>query len=44
LCISTGDAAAAATLFQRIAALLPARPRGPISVEAGDRRLDRPAR
>ena len=43
LCISTGDAAAAA-LFQRIAALLPARPRGPISVEAGDRRLDRPAR
>ena len=44
LCISTRDAAASTRLFERIAALLPARPRGPISVEAGDRRLDRPAR
>ena len=44
LCISTRDAAAAARLFDRISALLPPRPRGPVSVETANRRVDAPAR
>jgi hypothetical protein len=44
LCISTRDTAAAARLIDGIADLLPERPRGPISVEGADRRLDAPAR
>jgi hypothetical protein len=44
LCISTRDAAAAARLVDRIATLLPERPRGPITVEGAGRRLEAPAR
>jgi hypothetical protein len=44
LCISTRDAGAAARLVERMAALLPERPRGPISVEGAGRRLEAPAR
>ena len=44
LCITTRDAAAASRLLHRIAALLPARPRGPISVEGAARRIEAPAR
>ena len=44
LCISTRDAAATARLFDGVAALLPERPRGPISVEGAGRRLEAPAR
>jgi hypothetical protein len=44
LCISTREAAAAARLVDRIATLLPERPRGPITVEGAGRRLEAPAR
>lgn len=44
LCIATRDAAAARRLVEEIAALLPARPRGPISVEGAGRRVEAPAR
>jgi hypothetical protein len=44
LCVSTLDAAAAARLVDRIVALLPAKPRGPITVEGAGRRVEAPAR
>lgn len=44
LCISTRDPAAANRLVGRIATLLPAQPRGPISVESANRRVDAPVR
>jgi hypothetical protein len=44
LCISTRDAAAATRLFDRVAALLPERPRGPISLEAAGRHVEAPTR
>ena len=44
LCISTRDAAAARILFDRIAALLPAQPRGPVSVEGAGRRVEAQSR
>lgn len=43
LCISTRDTAAAARLFARIEALLPERPRGPITLEGAGRRVEAPA-
>lgn len=44
LCIKTRSAAGAARLFDEIRAVLPARPRGPIALEAGERRYAAPAR
>jgi hypothetical protein len=44
LCISTRDAAGAERLFASLAALLPERPRGPISVEGADKRIEAPSR
>jgi hypothetical protein len=44
LCISTRDTAAAARLVEGIATLLPQRPKGPITVEGADRRIEAPAR
>ncbi len=44
LCVSTRDAAGANRLFERIVALLPPKPRGPISVESANRRADAPQR
>jgi hypothetical protein len=44
LCIDTATPAAAAKLFDEIRAVLPAKPRGPISLEAGERRFSVPQR
>jgi hypothetical protein len=44
LCVSTRDTAAAARLVDRITALLPLKPRGPITVEGAGRRFEAPAR
>jgi hypothetical protein len=44
LCVTARDAAGAARLLEGIAALLPERPRGPISVEGAGRRIEAPAR
>ena len=42
LCVTARDAAGAARLFDALAALLPARPRGPISIEGPGKRVDVP--
>jgi hypothetical protein len=44
LCIRTRSAAGADRLFDEIRAVLPARPRGPITIEAGSRRFAAPER
>jgi hypothetical protein len=44
LCIDTASPAAAASLFDEIRAVLPAKPRGPISLQAGERRFSVPRR
>jgi hypothetical protein len=44
LCIGTASPAAAARLFDEIRAVLPAKPRGPISIKAGERRFSTPPR
>jgi hypothetical protein len=44
LCIQTPNKAAAARLVDRIRPLLPAKPRGPISVEGPNGSIDAPAR
>ncbi len=44
LCVETRGAAASARLAERVAALLPAEPRGPILVEGGGRRFEAPRR
>jgi hypothetical protein len=44
LCVTARDRAASAQLFEAVAALLPDKPRGPISVEGAGRRADAPAR
>ncbi|HZG08550.1 MAG TPA: hypothetical protein VEZ70_06190 [Allosphingosinicella sp.] len=43
LCVSAADAAGAARLVTAITALLPERPRGPISVEGAGRKVEAPA-
>ena len=44
LCVQTRDKAQAARLVEQIRPLLPAKPRGPISVEGPGKRIDAPAR
>ena len=44
LCVTARDKAAAARLFGQVAALLPERPRGPITLEGAGKRVDAPAR
>jgi hypothetical protein len=44
LCVSTRDAEVARRLFERLAALMPARPRGPIMIEGANKRVDAPRR
>jgi hypothetical protein len=44
LCVSTRDAASANRLFERIVAVLPSKPRGPINVESANRQADAPRR
>ena len=44
LCIRTRDKAAAARLAQSLGPLLPAKPRGPISIEGPEGRIDAPRR
>ena len=44
LCVQARDKAAASRLVERIRALLPAKPRGPISVQGPNGRIDAPAR
>jgi hypothetical protein len=44
LCVSARDTAAAGRLFERLAALMPARPRGPITIEGVNKRVEAPRR
>jgi hypothetical protein len=44
LCISARDQAAASALVERIRPLLPAKPRGPITVQGPNGRIEAPAR
>jgi hypothetical protein len=44
LCVTARDPAGASRLVEDIAALLPERPRGPITVEGAGRRIEAPAR
>jgi len=44
LCVQTRGKAAAGRLVEQIRPLLPARPRGPISVEGPGKRIDAPSR
>ena len=44
LCVQSRDKAAASRLVERIRPLLPAKPRGPISVQGPNGRIDAPAR